>query len=191
MPEEPTTPGGEPGQQFTQADLDRLAGQTRSETRDRTLREIEGEYGDLKVLKGAAEELQKLREERMSEQERREQRLTDLERQLEEQRANATLLEQSNLRLSVAVENQLPASLAGAITGSTRDEMSASAAKILEDIKSLGGERRPPAMDATAGKPAPRGTPSLTNEERQVARRFNMTDEQYLANKKAMLMGEE
>lgn len=90
-PANPTPTGGGEERKFTQADLDRIAGETRKQGRDTAQRELMETLGvkNLDELKQALAERQKLAEGQKSEMEKAVERAARAERERDETRAEA------------------------------------------------------------------------------------------------------
>lgn len=123
-----TAPGGS-GQstaekQLSQAEIDNLV-----ESRlARQKRELLEQYADYDDLKAAKARLQEIEDAGKSEQQRLNEQLAEKDRLLAEREAALAQAQMSSLRATVAADKGVPA---GSLTGSTKEELEASADQLI------------------------------------------------------------
>jgi len=178
-------PAGQ-GQSFTQDDLNRIAGQARTEGRSSAIRELAEQYGDLDELLKAKQERDQLKELQMSEVEKLTAKVAALEAEKQAEAQRATQAQIAALRLEVGQDKGLPVSVAKLLPGDTREALEAAADELMADLK-LSGKPTPPKLDAAAGAAdTPRAPQGLTPEMVATAAKFGIPPEQYLKNLKAL-----
>lgn len=166
-----------PEAKFTQADLDRIAAKVRAEVRN--------QFSDYEATKA---ELEQRKAAEMTEAQKLQAELERMKAAAAEAERKAQEAELKSLRMEVASAKGLPATLAGLLQGTTKEELEAHAAIVLEGAKQIGQKPTPPDLDGAAGV-GQRGTnASLTSQEIELAQKMGMTPEQY-AKQKARLPG--
>jgi len=127
---------GDAGKTFTQAELDHIVGERLSKER--------AKYGDYNDLKTAAQKLAELEASQQTAAEK-------LTAELTTHKTAAQQAASENLRLRVAMEKKLDASLVDRLRGSTKEEIEADADKLLELVSPT------PKLDGGARQTAPAG----------------------------------
>lgn len=151
---------------FTQADLDRIAAKVRAEVRNQ-YSDYEATKAELEQRKAAEmTETQKLQ----AELERIRQSVADAERKAQE-------AELKSIRMEVASAKGLPATLAGLLQGTTKEEIEAHAAIVLEGAKQIGQKPTPPDLDGAAGVGQRGNGTSFTKEQLETAARLGVSPE--------------
>lgn len=127
---ETTSSGTEPSQApaqpeptektFTQAELDRIVGERVHRAKE--------QYADYDDLKAAKARLQEIEDAGKSEQQRLNEQLAEKDRLLAEREAALAQAQMSSLRATVAADKGVPA---GSLTGSTKEELEASADQLI------------------------------------------------------------
>jgi hypothetical protein len=157
---------------FTQAELDQILTARLSREREK--------YVDYDAIKS---ELETRKTAEMSEVERLQKQLDDERKAGEQAKADADIARLEMLRLQVATEKGLPAPLASRLQGTTKEALEADADGLLELVK-LEQPRRTASSDAAAGTRQLSTVEGLTDTDRVMARKFGLTDAQYLESKK-------
>ena len=152
------------GKTFTEEQVNNIVKQRLSDERRRT----SGQYGDLTKL------LEKAKAGEVSASV-----IADLQSKIEQ-------YQRKEQKIDVAIEAGIPISIAGAIEGTTRDDMLRHAKQIQQDLR-IASQPPPPQLDPFAGQlEGQKRAPSMSREEKGVAVKFGMTDAEYLANKKKL-----
>jgi len=181
--------GGEETRVFTQAELDRII-------QERLARERQ-KYGDYDDLKKAKDELDALKAEQMSELEKAQKRAADLEAERDQAlvEANDRLIKAAFVAAAAQAGAAHPedafalADLSGVEIGEDGQVTGVEdAVKALVEAGRLpmSDKRRAPGLDGGAGGGQGPGerAPELSEEERAIARKMGLTDEQYQKAKK-------
>ena len=181
--------GGEETRVFTQAELDRII-------QERLARERQ-KYGDDDDLKKAKDELDALKAEQMSELEKAQKRAADLEAERDQAlvEANDRLIKAAFVAAAAQAGAAHPedafalADLSGVEIGEDGQVTGVEdAVKALVEAGRLpmSDKRRAPGLDGGAGGGQGPGerAPELSEEERAIARKMGLTDEQYQKAKK-------
>lgn len=105
---------------FTQAELDRIVGERVHRAKE--------QYADYDDLKAAASRLREIEDAGKSEQQRLNEQLAEKDRLLAEREAALAQAQMSSLRATVAADKGVPA---GSLTGSTKEELEASADQLI------------------------------------------------------------
>lgn len=150
---------------FTQEDLDRII-------KDRLAQEravINKRYGDLSELVEKAKKAE------------------STEAVVKELQSKMAMYERQSMQIEVASEVGLPIAVYTSIQGESKADMVESAKAILSSLKDA-FKTMPPNIDARKGttQPSTSGGLSLTPEEKATARRFGMTEAEYLESKKKL-----
>lgn len=185
---QPAGTGQQPVSQFTQGDVDRIAGKARDEGRQAAINELMQKYGDPEELVKAAQKLKELEDAQKSEQERLAEQVTALQAQIEAQKVAVESAKLEALRLEVGQNKGMPPEAAKRLQGTTREELEADADLLL---KAMQIDPRVPNIDPTAGgsnrKPSNR---RLTPEQQAAAKRAGISEEKYLESL-ALIEGEQ
>lgn len=166
---------------FTQEELDAIIRDRLAQDRERRMKQLREQYGDLDDLKTARERLAELEAAQLSETEKLRKQLEDMQRAVAERDQAAREAELSALRLEVGQVKGLTPTLAKRLAGATREELEADADAVLAELKPA----RPaaPNLNATAGGQYDKGGHALSAEERALCDKFKIPYESYAANK--------
>lgn len=164
--ETPQTPQNQQERTFTQEDLDRII-------KDRLAQEravINKRYGDLSELVEKAKKAE------------------STEAVVKELQAKMAMYERQTAQIEVASEVGLPIAVYASIQGESKAEMRESAKAILKAIRES-FQPPPPNLDARKGvtqTSSSSGGISLTPEEKATAKRFGISEADYLESKKKL-----
>lgn len=184
----PAGTGQQPAPQFTQGDVDRIAGKARDDGRQAAINELMQKYGDLEQLANAAKRLRELEDAQKSEQEKLAEQVAALRAQVEQEKTAAQSAQLEALRLEIGQEKGLSPVFARRLQGTTREELEADADAMLKAMQPESG--RIPNNDATAGGQQTRkSNRRLTPEQQAAARRAGISEEKYLESL-ALIEGE-
>jgi len=118
---------------FTQTELNEILGQR--------LARVKEQYGDYEDLQAKAAELQQIKEAGKTEQQKLADQLTTLQQQLAEKDAQVAEATLTSMKASIAAEKGVPAA---SLTGSTQEELEASADQLIAWRDAAKPVRKPP-----------------------------------------------
>jgi hypothetical protein len=165
---------GKESRTFTQDEVNDIIKKRLSEERERTFKK----YGDLEALAEAASK-------KTDDSEIVSKSMDSLKSEISKWRSEA-------IRMKVGMTKQLPSSIAEGLVGETEEELMAHADRILADIASLRPTppKKPEAPDTNAfegsgpGIGEGRTTTPLNEDEKEIARRYRIPEDEYRELKK-------
>ena len=156
----PDKPEQQPAEKtLTQAEVDRIV-------KERLSRQRQQEFGDYDDLKAKAQRLQEIEDANKSETQKLTDQLTSLQQQLTEKDAEVAKATLSSLKASVAAEKGV---LASALTGTTKEELEASADDLIAWRDAVKPNRKPPTSAGLKSGASSSADSSANPQERAAA----------------------
>lgn len=144
---------------FTQADVDKIVG-------ERLARQKDQHFGDYDDLRAKAAELQQIKDAGKSEQQKLTDQIAELQRQVASKDAEIATANLTSLKATVAADKGAPAA---SLTGSTKEELEASADQLIAWRDAAKPTRKPPAPTGLRSGASNSGDTSANPMERAAA----------------------